>query len=358
MQPLDGNVPMTDDARHEELFHRRPPMSSLKNILIVGVGSIGLRHLRCFQNTGRARLSFCEPNPALRSQVAAEYHIDRHYASLDEAMADRYDAAVIATPAPLHIPMAMQFAEAGIPFLVEKPLSTTLDGVDALQALVHKRKLLAMVAYVYRANPILEAMRNALISGRFGQPVEILATCGQHFPTYRPAYRDIYYRDRAMGGGAIQDALTHILNAGEWLVGPIDRLVADAAHQVLEGVEVEDTVHVLTRHGRVMGSFTLNQYQAPNETTITVVCEHGTVRYENHECRWRWMTQPGKVWNDEPHEPFERDAWFIRQANVFLDVLEGRTTPPCSLDEGLQTLRVNLAALASAEQATWQTVRP
>ena len=201
-------------------------------------------------------------------------------------------------------------------------------------------------------------MREAIASGRFGRPVEVVAVSGQHFPTYRPAYREIYYRDRARGGGAIQDALTHIFNAVEWLVGPVDRVMVDAAHQVLEGVEVEDAVHVLTRHGRVMGCFSLNQYQAPNEMTISVICENGTARFENHRCRWRWMTRPEEPWHDEPHEPFARDAWFIEQAGVLLDVLEGKVPPPCSLEEGIQTLRVNLAALASMDQGTWQTIGP
>jgi predicted dehydrogenase len=333
-------------------------MPPVKKILIVGVGSIGLRHLRCFQSTGRAELAFCETNEALRSKVAQEYEVERHYPSLDAALADSYDAAVVATPAPLHIPMATQLAQAGINLLLEKPLSTSMAGVDALRQLIDDRHLLAAVAYVYRVNPILGAMRDAIRSGRFGAPVEIIAVCGQHFPTYRPAYRDIYYRDRAMGGGAIQDALTHILNAGEWLVGPIDRLIADAEHQVLEGVNVEDTVHVLTRQGRVMGSFNLNQHQAANEITITVICERGVARFENHHNRWRWMTKPEEPWQDEAFDPFARDAWFIWQANAFLDALDGRIPPPCSLDDGIQTLRVNLAALASLEQATWQTVRP
>ena len=73
-------------------------------------------------------------------------------------------------------------------------------------------------------------------------------------PTYRPAYREIYYKDRTTGGGAIQDALTHVLNASEWLVGPIRRIAVDAAHQVLEGTTVEDTVHVMARHGGVLGA--------------------------------------------------------------------------------------------------------
>ena len=54
------------------------------------------------------------------------------------------------------------------------------------------------------------------------------------------------------------------------------------AHRVLEGVTVENTVHVLTRHGNVLGSYSLNQYQSPNESTITVICDRGTVRWESH----------------------------------------------------------------------------
>ena len=64
---------------------------------------------------------------------------------------------------------------------------------------------------------MLAAMREAIHEGRFGRPVQLTLVAGQHFPTYRPTYRDTYYKDRAAGGGAVQDALTHHLNAVEWL---------------------------------------------------------------------------------------------------------------------------------------------
>ena len=332
--------------------------TSHTRLLIIGVGSIGLRHLRCFQATGRVRASICEPNEALRLRVAGEQQVERHYADLDAALADRHDAAIIAAPAHLHVPLALRLAQAGVHLLIEKPLSTTLDGIDTLRQALADRHLVAAVAYVYRAHPVLRAMREAIAAGRFGRPVQVIAVGGQHFPTYRPAYREIYYRDRATGGGAIQDALTHVFNAVEWLVGPIDRLAADAAHQVLEGVAVEDTVSVLTRHGPVLGCYSINQHQAPNEMTITVVCERGTARFENHRNRWRWMIHPDEPWHDEPQEPLPRDALFIAQANAFLNTLDGRAAPLCSLDEGIQTLRVNLAALASLDERTWQTIEP
>ncbi len=334
-------------------------MPKTHRILIVGVGSIGERHLRCFQATGRAEVAFCESNDELRHRIAERYKVAQALADFKAALESGHDAVVICTPAPLHIPMALRAAEAGLHMLIEKPLSTGLEGVQTLQQRSAERGLVAAVAYVYRAHPALTAMRQAILEGRFGRPVQVVATCGQHFPTFRPAYRDIYYKDRATGGGAIQDALTHILNAAEWLVGPVDRLVCDADHKILEGVEVEDTVHLLARHADVMASYSLNQHQAPNELTITVLCTGGTLRFESHNQQWRWMAHPQDPWHDEPMTgPLERDTLFIRQAHAFLDAVEGAARPLCSLEQGAQTLRCNLAALKSIEESAWQTVNP
>jgi predicted dehydrogenase len=330
-------------------------MSASKRILIVGVGSIGERHVRCFQRTGRASVSIVETNPALRAEVAARYRIADAFDGLEAALTGEHDAAVLCTPAHLHVPLAIQCARQGLHLLIEKPLSIDLDRIDELSAMARDNRLIVSVAYVLRCHPALAAMRQAIVSQRFGRPVQIVAASGQHFPTYRPAYRDIYYAQRATGGGAIQDALTHLLNSAEWLVGPIDRLMADADHLMLAGVSVEDTVHVLTRHAGVMGCFSLNQHQAPNEITLTVICEHGTLRFESHQHRYRWMTAPGEEWHDESFAALERDTLFVAQAERFLAALEGEPSL-CSLAEGEQTLRVNLAVLAATESHAWVRV--
>lgn len=325
-------------------------------VLVIGVGSIGERHLRCFKASGRADLALVEIRESVRRAVAERYGIRHSFADLDAALDFSPDVAVIATPAPLHVAVATRLVEAGVHVLIEKPLGVALEGIDALTNAVRRRGVTAGVAYVYRCHPLLTAMRQAVRGGRIGRPVELVAVAGQHFPTYRPAYREIYYADRATGGGAIQDALTHLVNAGEWLVGRIDRLVADADHLVLDGVSVEDTVHLLARHGQVMASYSLNQHQAPNEVTMTVIGTRGTLRCELHHHRWRWIERPDDPWHDELIAPLERDTLFLAQAHAFLDAVEGRTSLPCSLEEGIQTLHVNLAALASVESGTWITV--
>ncbi|REK10743.1 MAG: gfo/Idh/MocA family oxidoreductase [Planctomycetota bacterium] len=331
-------------------------MTDPLRLLVVGAGSIGERHARCFAATGRVRLALCEVNADVRKRVAERYAIGEVFDDYQAALAAGPKVVVVATPAHLHVPMAAAAAQAGAHVLIEKPLSTTPAGVDELVELVAGRGVTAGVAYVYRCHPALTAMREALASGRFGEPVEIVANCGQHFPLYRPAYREIYYKDRATGGGAVQDALTHVINAGQWLVGPIDRLAADVDHQVLDGVEVEDTAHVLARHGRVMGCYSLNQHQAPNEVTITVACTGGTVRFEYHANRWRWMTEPGGTWNDEPSAALERDDLFVRQAEMFLDATAGKREPLCTLADARHTLETNLAILRAADSRQWETI--
>ncbi len=327
------------------------------NVLIVGVGSIGERHLRCFQATGRANVSLCEVNDELREKIARQYGVQRAYADLPTALADAHSGAVIATPAHLHLAMATSAAEAGLHVLIEKPLSTSLQGVDSLEATLDRRQRTVGVAYVLRHHPALQAMRAAIHDGRFGRPVQLVAVSGQHFPTYRPAYQQTYYTDRATGGGAIQDALTHILNAGEWLVGPVERLVADAAHRVLPGVDVEDTVHVTARHGEVLASYSLNQHQAPNEAVITVVCERGTCRLQLQRHRWQWMIEPDSPWQQESFTDLHRDELFVAQANAFLDVIAGTAEPTCSLKEATETLNASLSVLASVEEGTWKRTK-
>ena len=66
---------------------------------------------------------------------------------------------LIATPAPSHMPLATQLAEAGAHVLIEKPLSTSLAGYEALQQAVARRHVVAGVAYVYRSMPVLAALR-------------------------------------------------------------------------------------------------------------------------------------------------------------------------------------------------------
>lgn len=322
-------------------------MAKPHRILVVGCGSIGERHLRTFLATGRADLVACDNRPEIRQRMTGLYGVE---SVADGSLAlERPDitGVVIATPAPLHVPGALRALESGRHALVEKPLALDLAGVEDLLAARDRRGVFAAVAYVLHCVPALQAARAFLHSGAFGPVRHAAVATGQHFPDFRPAYREIYYRDHRQGGGAIQDALTHNANAVEWILGPTTRVYCDAAHQVLAGVEVEDTVNVVARNGGALVSYALNQFQVPNETRWDFHAETGSVRVELHAQRWGTLRRGETDWTWHPAPVENRDALFVAQAHAFLDGCEGGRPPLCTLEEGIQTLRFNLAALAS-----------
>jgi len=317
-------------------------------ILVVGCGSIGERHVRCLQKTGRAQVVVCESRSSVLEKVRQDYQVEG-FTSFDEALhSRRFQGVLICTPAHTHIPLSLVALKSGAGLLIEKPLSTSLEGIDEFQREVEKTKSYVAIAYVYHFMPAFVAVRQYLQMGTLGKPLQVSVVAGQHFPTFRPAYREIYYTRHETGGGAIQDALTHLINVIEWLVGPTSRIACEARHQALEGVEVEDTVSATARNGDALVTYSLNQFQVPNEMTFHIHCEGGSIMIEVHAQRWGTFLKGTSNWEFQAAPVAHRDDLYTAQVRAFLDGLEGKPNSLCTLDQAVQTLRVNLAALESA----------
>ncbi len=315
------------------------------DVLVVGGGSIGERHLRCFQQVEPCRVSICESMDERREGLVKSYGVTG-YRSVSEAVSMNWDLVVIATPAHLHIEHAIAFQDSTSAWLIEKPLGVSMDRVDELQRITSDR--IVGVAYVYRAHPAYQAVRKMIQENAYGAVRQVTIVSGQHFPTFRPAYRDIYYTDLKTGGGAVQDAATHLFNLMQYLVGPLDWVFCDYDHQALPGVVVEDTVHLTARAGGdVMLNLSINQFMSPNESVVQVNAIEGSLRVNAHQHRYGVMRCGETEWTWSDTLISERDELFRLQAQYTVDACEGRGPVLCSLDEAVHTLKVNLAALES-----------
>src|SRR6188768_2236351 len=138
------------------------------SILIIGCGSIGERHLRCFQATGRARVTACDTDPRLLETMADRYKVATVNDWQQALASSKFDAAVICTPAHLHVQMATRILQSGVNVLIEKPLSVSLAGVSELIAARDKSGRQAAVAYVFHVYPLLNQVRDFLRKGDLG----------------------------------------------------------------------------------------------------------------------------------------------------------------------------------------------
>lgn len=326
------------------------------DILVVGGGSIGERHLRCFLRTGKAKVSLCDVSDEIRDRLRQDYDLADVFDDFDAIDLSRFDAMVICTPAHLHIAMAKRCIEAGCHVLCEKPLSTSLDGVDDLAATISQSRKVFAVAYVMRAMPPMAEVKRRIRDGEIGRVMHVVASSGQHFPTFRPAYRDIYYNNRATGGGALQDAVTHMLNFIQWCMGPVRSVSCEADHLVLDGVEVEDTTGLMLRfrESPAIATLSLNQFQTNNESRYDFAGTEGTLRVEAYPFRVGVCKDEQWTWA-EPRT-FERDEFFVRQAEQFLETVEQNAAAVCSIEEAADTLKAILAALRSADEGRRITI--
>lgn len=325
-------------------------------MLIVGGGSIGERHLRCFQQLGCA-VALCETNAERRHEIAERYHVERTFDSLDEAARQAWHGVVICTPAHLHVEHAEKLAESTSALLIEKPLCTKLADSERLRQMAANK--IVQVAYVLRHHPATQYVRQRLTENAIGTLHQVTVTAGQHFPTFRPAYREIYYARRESGGGAVQDAATHLFDLVQYLAGPLAWIFCDYAHQELPGVEVEDTVHLLGRAGggKTLVSLSLNQFMAPNETHVQLNGADGSLLIRLHEQRAGIFRLGDTAWQWTEPLVTERDDLFRAQAQSFLAAMRGEQPPLCTIEDGIQALQVNLAALKSGLEGQLQQLR-
>jgi predicted dehydrogenase len=105
-----------------------------------------------------------------------------------------------------------------------------------------------------------------------------------------------------------------------------------------------------------MATYALNLTQAQNEVTLTLICERGSIRTQYAKKRISEITEPDGEWQHHSFSLDDIDEIYVTQDSAFLDAIEGRGEVLCSLEEGIRTLRVNLASLESAATTTWQTL--
>jgi len=326
----------------------------MKRVLIIGVGGIGKRHLRGFLKTGRARVSLCEIDRAKLEDAAATYDVEETYSDLETVPLEKFDLAVIAAPAHVHVPIGQRLADANVPFLTEKPLSVTLDGADKLIETVRSKGLPVRVGYVRRSQKWLQRLKADLDAGRIGKVRMAYLNASQEFPKYRPDYQTTYYAKRAMGGGAILDCASHFVDLVLWTMGSVREVSAMYDRLVLENVECEDAALMNFRMtSGALVNITISQFQKPLAATAEFIGTEGNLRLVDSEARLEMATDDSGHWEskrfvDDSMSPMEvHESNFMRQANDFMDVVDGKVGCMCTLEEARDNLRVCLAAKES-----------
>ena len=333
-------------------------------ILIMGLGGIGQRHLRNLRMLRGGELEIIaydpRPNPPVLTdqlkvedgaQLETKYDL-RIFADINQALAQKPQAVFVCNPTSLHVPVALQAARAGCALFIEKPLSHTLEQVNELINLVEGQGLAAMLGYQMRFHPCLKRLHELVQGKKIGRVLSVRADVGEYLPgwhTYED-YRQGYAARRDLGGGVILSQI-HEFDYLYWLFGLPLRVYTLGGHLSSLEMDVEDTADTLMQCALDGHPFPVSLHQdyiqKPPRRSCDVIGDAGKIVVDIPALKLDVYDGQGNHVIAESYEDFQRNQMFLDELNCFLDAMQGKQAPVVGLRDGLQSLRVALAARES-----------
>lgn len=323
--------------------------------LICGFGSIGARHARNLMALGVSPLAVAEPDPARRGQAEELLGKGRAASSLQGAFEKwaPFESVIVASPTSEHVAQAAAVAGHTRGLFIEKPLGSSLEGVEKLLGAARRENVTTMVACNMRFYPAVADMARRLREGEIGRAMYARLRFGQYLPSWRPGadYRTTYSAIAAQGGGIVLDDI-HELDLAVYLLGPV------SGHGVMGGrlsrleSDVEDFASINLRMESGAVAHVMMDYLHPlYRREIEVVGEEGALWWTEDDNTLRVCAHGEKGWRVALADPaYDYNQSYLDQMRSFLDCVARGAQTVNPLDRAARLLTLALAIRDAARE--------
>ena len=340
-------------------MHRYTPITGRTiRFALVGCGRIAQNHFAAIQtHASRCELvDVCDIDPVALA-AAVEKTGARGHNSLSGLLEHTTaDCVILTTPSGLHPAQAIEVAAAGRHVITEKPMATRWKEGRAMVEACDKAGVRLFVVKQNRRNDTLQLLKRAVEQKRFGQ---IYSVAINVFWTRPQAYYDSakWRGTWEFDGGAFMNQASHYIDLLDWLIGPVESVMAYTGTLVRD-IEVEDSgVAAIRWRSGAMGTLNVTMLTYPQnlEGSITILGEKGTVRVGgvavNEIQHWEFADQ-------RPEDATIRQASYATTSvygfghplyydNV-IQTLRGEAEPETDGREGLKSLELLIGLYLSA----------
>lgn len=316
---------------------------------IVGCGQMGRWHWSAYRRNPQAQMvSFADYDFDKADLFAKELNPNAkayksHLDLIAAARAEKLDGVSICSVPVSHRPIVMDFLNAGINVLCEKPLAMTVKEGEEMLAKAKEKGLLLLPAHKFRFFDEVIAAKELLQKGVLGRILNFRLMFGGQLDMAGTWYA----KKDVSGGGVIMDNGPHAFDLIRHLFGEIESISAQVSR--FQDIEVEDTALITCAlsngtKGTASLSWTL---PLPSPTYLEIYGENGTAWLDFQGVSYKLST-----WNDWKRIPSPRDmkGAFDIQINHFVDALNGKAPTVVTNEDGLKVQQLIEAAYASLEE--------
>jgi scyllo-inositol 2-dehydrogenase (NAD+) len=329
------------------------------NIGLIGLGRVGPVYARDL--AGRileTRLvAVADTAGTVAKDVAAELDVARAYTDPLALIDDpSVDAVVIVTPTHVHREQVIAAVDRKKPTFCEKPPALSLEEVRAMKAAIERSGMFFQMGLMRRFDAGYAAAKRQIAAGRIGTPLVFKATSRDPFPP------SLEYANPASSGGMLIDMGIHDFDLARWFMGDVHTVAAigaTIAYPELATVgDIDNAIVSLTFSSGTLGVVDLTRSGIYGyDISTEILGLEGTIRIGYlRETPILVMTKADGVTHDTVPYFMERfrDAYTNQLQDFARNVQQGKQ-PPITIDDGLEALRVGVAATRARETGT--TVR-
>jgi predicted dehydrogenase len=318
--------------------------------LVVGLGSIGVRHLNNLYALGVHELAI------VRSRNLVPFHkiVPKDisvFHDLDLALSQKFDLVVIANPTSLHLETLIRALESGSHVYVEKPIAHEEHRLPELIPYVAANGPKVLVGCQLRMHPGLRKIEEWIGENKLGQIYSVQVDLGEYLPGWHPweDYRQSYAARADQGGGVIL-TLIHELDYIHWLFGKPKEVYAIGGHRTPLEITVEDTALAMfeTELG-ICVQLRMDYWRKPTVRHMNIVAEKGIVDWDYPDHRTTLKKEGKTVDEIELPPTWDRNELFLAMMKEFIEVISTGGSPRVTLQDGIDVLNTALAVKKSIQ---------
>lgn len=322
---------------------------------ILGAGRIGKVHAATIAAAPNARVAMVADAMPEAARSLAE-SVGAGIGSVDEVIAaSDVDAILICSPTDTHAELIEQAARAGKPILCEKPVSLSVERIEALLPVVEQAGVPLMIGFNRRFDPNFAAVQARVAQGEVGD-VELVTIISRD-----PAPPPVSYIARS--GGIFRDMMIHDFDMARFLVGEefvtvhalgsalVDKGIGEAGDVDTASVQMQ------TASGKIAVITNSRRASYGYDQRVEVHGALGMLRSGNVHVSTLERADCGGFTRDVIQNFFidRYVAAYAAEVNAFISAVEQGTSPRPSGHDGLMAQR--LAEAATTSRNTGEVVR-
>jgi predicted dehydrogenase len=315
------------------------------NFLILGLGSMGKRRIRCLKSLGYENIIGFDMRHDRCSEAENLYNIKTQN-NFNKLNLDDFDAFIISTPPDKHLEYILLAIDKCKPAFVEA--SALLKGLNEANISAKKNDVLIAPSCTLRFHPAIKKIKNIVESNEYGKPTNFSYHSGQYLPDWHPweDVKDFYVSQKEIS--ACREIVPFELTWIADILGPVKNAFAFYGKTMDVGADIDDTYAITMEFLNCFGIMIVDVVSRCAVRELILNMEYAQIKWNWSNSHLDIYSVEGNNWEKmafskgdaaKGYNPNIVESMYIEEIENFINAINKKQLWPNPLSDDIATLK-------------------